>query len=211
MTPRSPQLAILPMGVRPMTVCSARASRWPGRPLMGSNSTPIMARAFIQTMCGAQLSRLILSVATRSSRFRSWCGRKGLSWGHVLEHGPWRASLAVFTLDLDSELVFVGDAGTTEANDASQRTGVEASVFWQPTDWLVADLSAAYTDAEFDIPGNETEIPGAVDSVIGGGVLARFDPWTFSARLAPFRRSALDRGWFSDLGIYHAGESVRQL
>ena len=78
-----------------------------------------------------------------------------------------------------------------EANDASQRTGVEASVFWQPADWLVADLSAAYTDAEFDIPGNETEIPGAVESVIGGGVLARFDPWTFSARLRHFGEAPL--------------------
>ena len=116
---------------------------------------------------------------------------EGAELGARLERGPWRASLAVFTLDLDSELVFVGDAGTTEANDASQRTGVEASVFWQPADWLVADLSAAYTDAEFDIPGNETEIPGAVESVIGGGVLARFDPWTFSARLRHFGEAPL--------------------
>ena len=116
---------------------------------------------------------------------------EGAELGARLEHGPWRASLAVFTLNLDSELVFVGDAGTTEANDASQRTGVEASVFWQPVDWLVADLSAAYTDAEFDIPGNETEIPGAVESVIGGGVLARFDPWTFSARLRHFGEAPL--------------------
>lgn len=34
--------------------------------------------------------------------------------GARLERGPWRASLALFTLELDSELVFVGDAGTTE-------------------------------------------------------------------------------------------------
>ncbi len=116
---------------------------------------------------------------------------EGGELGARLERGPWRASLAVFTLDLDSELVFVGDAGTTEPNDASSRTGVEASLFWQPTDWLVADLSAAYTDAEFDIPGNETEIPGAVESVIGGGLLARLDPWTFSGRLRHFGEAPL--------------------
>ena len=75
---------------------------------------------------------------------------EGAELGARLERGPWRASVAVFTLDLESELVFVGDAGTTEANDGSSRTGVEASLFWQPTDWLVADLSAAYTNAEFD-------------------------------------------------------------
>ncbi len=116
---------------------------------------------------------------------------EGAEIGARLERGAFRGSLAVFTLDLDSELVFVGDAGTTEANDASTRTGVEASLFWQPTDWLVADLSAAYTDAEFDIPGSETEIPGAVESVIGGGVLADLDPWTFSARLRHFGEAPL--------------------
>ncbi len=116
---------------------------------------------------------------------------EGAELGARIERGPWRASLALFTLDLDSELVFVGDAGTTEANDASTRTGVEASLFWQPTDWLTADLSAAWTDAEFDIPGDETEIPGAVESVIGGGVHARLDPWTFSARLRHFGEAPL--------------------
>ena len=35
---------------------------------------------------------------------------EGAELGARLERGPWRASLAVFTLDLDSELVFVGDA-----------------------------------------------------------------------------------------------------
>ncbi|MHA7857832.1 MAG: TonB-dependent receptor [Henriciella sp.] len=116
---------------------------------------------------------------------------KGAEIGARLERGAFNASIALFTLDLDSELVFVGDAGTTEANDASSRSGVEASLFWKPNDWLVADLSAAYTDAEFDIPGSETKIPGAVESVIGGGVLAKLDPWTFSARLRHFGEAPL--------------------
>lgn len=116
---------------------------------------------------------------------------EGAELGARLERGPLRASLALFTLDLDSELVFVGDAGTTEPNDASTRTGVEATLFWQPIDWLVADLSAAYTDAKFDIPGTETEIPGAVERVIGGGLLAQLDPWTFGARLRHFGKAPL--------------------
>lgn len=116
---------------------------------------------------------------------------EGAELGARLERGRWRASLALFALELESELVFVGDAGTTEPNDASRRTGVEASLFWQPADWLVADLSVACTDAEFDIAGGETEIPGAVESVIGGGVLARLDPWAFSARLRHFGKAPL--------------------
>lgn len=111
---------------------------------------------------------------------------EGAEIGARMERGSLKASVALFTLDLDSELVFVGDAGTTEANDASTRKGIETTLFWQPADWLVADLSAAWTDAEFDIPGNETEIPGAVKQVIGGGFVAHFDPWTFSGRLRHF-------------------------
>lgn len=116
---------------------------------------------------------------------------EGAELGARFERGAWRASLALFALKLESELVFVGDAGTTEANDGSSRTGVEASLFWQPTDWLVADLSAAYTDAAFDIPGADTKIPGAVESVIGGGILANLDPWTLSARLRHFGEAPL--------------------
>lgn len=116
---------------------------------------------------------------------------EGAELGIRLESGSFRASLALFTLDLDSELVFVGDAGTTEANDASTRSGVEASLFWLPNDWLVADLSFAHTDAKFDIPGDDTAIPGAVETVIGGGLLARFAPFTISARLRHFGKAPL--------------------
>lgn len=116
---------------------------------------------------------------------------EGAEIGARLDSGPFHATLALFTLDLDSELVFVGDAGTTEANDASTRTGVEASLFWQPNDWLVADIAAAYTDSDFDIPGTATKIPNTVQSVIGGGVLARLDPVTLSARLRHFGKAPL--------------------
>ena len=37
-------------------------------------------------------------------------------------------TVAVWQLDLESELLFVGDAGTTEAGRASRRRGVEWSV-----------------------------------------------------------------------------------
>ncbi|MFC7293054.1 TonB-dependent receptor [Hirschia litorea] len=115
----------------------------------------------------------------------------GTEIGARFEHGPLRATLAVFSLDLDSELVFVGDAGTTEVNDGSIRKGIEASLFVQATDWLVADFSAAYTDAEFDISGNDRAIPGAVESVIGAGILANFESWTFSTRLRHFGEAPL--------------------
>lgn len=116
---------------------------------------------------------------------------EGAELGARFERGNLTATVALFLLDLDSELVFVGDAGTTEANDASKRVGIETSLFWRPVDWLVLDASAAWTDAEFDISGSETEIPGAVERVIGGGMVARLDAWTLSARLRHFGAAPL--------------------
>ena len=116
---------------------------------------------------------------------------EGAEIGARLEHGAFHGSIALFTLDLDSELVFVGDAGATEPNDGSTRTGVEANLFWKPNNWFTADLSGAYTDAEFDIQGPDVEIPGAVKAVFGGGVTAKLDPWTFSTRLRHFGSAAL--------------------
>lgn len=75
-------------------------------------------------------------------------------------------SATFFSLELDSELIFVGDAGTTEPNEGTERKGVEAAVFWRPTDWLVLDLTAAKTDAKFkSAPPGEDHIPDAHDVV----------------------------------------------
>ncbi|RYG37763.1 MAG: TonB-dependent receptor [Burkholderiales bacterium] len=107
---------------------------------------------------------------------------EGAEFGARLQQGAWNASLSAFWLTLDSELVFVGDAGTTEANDASERAGIEATAFWQPFDWLALDGSAAWTDARFDIVGPDDRIPNAVETVISGGAVFRFDPLTLSVR-----------------------------
>lgn len=116
---------------------------------------------------------------------------EGSELGARWETGQFAATAAVFWLTLESELVFVGDAGTTEVNDATERVGIETSAFWRPNDWLVVDASAAYTDAEFDIPGGETEIPGAVESVVSAGVVANLEPITLSGRIRHFGEAPL--------------------
>jgi len=84
-------------------------------------------------------------------------------------------SATFFQLELDSELIFVGDAGTTEPNDATRRRGVEAALFWHPRGWLAFDLSAARTDAEFRFaPAGANSIPDAHDTVAALGVTAAF-------------------------------------
>ncbi|MCP5382251.1 MAG: TonB-dependent receptor [Kordiimonadaceae bacterium] len=83
-------------------------------------------------------------------------------------------TVAGFWLDVSSELVFVGDAGGTEANDGSRRYGVEFSGFWQATDWLAFDMTAASTDAKFKLPA-DFHIPGSVGGVMGGGATLTLD------------------------------------
>ncbi|MEM7000081.1 MAG: TonB-dependent receptor [Pseudomonadota bacterium] len=70
------------------------------------------------------------------------------------------ASFTVFRLDVDSELVFVGDAGGTEAQEASRRTGLEAALYWRLSSWWSLDASYTFTDASFR--GSQEPIPGAI-------------------------------------------------
>lgn len=125
---------------------------------------------------------------------------RGGEIGARFEQGDFKATIALFHLELDSELIFVGDAGTTEVNDATIRNGVEATAFWRPNDWFVGDLAVSVTDGEFDIPGTDTLIPNSIETVVSGGALFRFDPVTLSARLRHFGESPLieDGSVYSD-------------
>ena len=82
-----------------------------------------------------------------------------------------QTSLALWTLALDSELIFVGDAGTTEAGRPSRRYGVEWANYYSPASWLTLDVDVSLSRARFtdaDPAGNV--IPGAVSTVVQGGV-----------------------------------------
>jgi len=81
------------------------------------------------------------------------------------------SSLAVFVLDFDSELLFVGDAGTTEPSRPSRRVGVEWTNQYQILPWMRLDLDVAYTRARFtDFDPAGDFIPGAPAWVAAGGV-----------------------------------------
>ena len=99
---------------------------------------------------------------------------RGYELGTRVELGRFTASLVGYHLSLGSELVFVGDGGTTEPNDATRRYGAEATLFWRPTDWLALDASGAITHARFhDVAPGQSRIPNSVDEVISAG--AAFD------------------------------------
>ncbi len=117
---------------------------------------------------------------------------KGAELGARFEKGTLNATVSVFWLELDGELVFVGDAGTTEPNDATRRYGIELATFWEATDWLVLDASAAYTDAKFrDADPAANEIPGAVESVLAVGAVGRWGPFSTSLRVRHFGEAPL--------------------
>ena len=92
------------------------------------------------------------------------------------------SSIVVWYLDLDSELLFVGDAGTTEASRGSRRYGVEWNNFWELNDTWSIEADVSWTDAEFDDSAPEgDEIPGALEWVASGAVNARFASGVFSS------------------------------
>jgi hypothetical protein len=99
------------------------------------------------------------------------------------------SSLGLFVLDFDSELLFVGDAGTTEPSRPSRRVGVEWTNQYKILPWMTLDLDLAYTHARFtnfDLVGDF--IPGAPAWVASGGV-------TFGG----------ESGWFGTLLARHFG------
>ena len=97
----------------------------------------------------------------------------------------WYTSVALWRLDLDSELLFVGDAGTTEAGRPSHRQGVEWSNYWTPRDWLTLDADIALSKARFrDDDAAGKHIPGAVERTASVGVAVHdLGPWRGGLRL----------------------------
>jgi outer membrane receptor protein involved in Fe transport len=94
-------------------------------------------------------------------------GSKGVELGVRSEFVPGLVStFSVFRLDVGSELLFVGDAGTTEAGRPSRRTGFEFSNYWRANKWLTVDADLAFAKARFrDFDPAGSRVPGAVEGV----------------------------------------------
>ena len=108
---------------------------------------------------------------------------RGMELGVRTEWVPGlQSSLALWKLDFDSELVYVGDAGATEPNRASKRRGVEWNNRWIPAPWLLVDADLAWTHARFaDADAAGDHIPNSVDKVASVALtLHEFGPWSAS-------------------------------
>ena len=100
----------------------------------------------------------------------------------------WQSTVSIWQLDSASELLFVGDAGTTEASRPSRRQGIEWNNFYALTDWLALDADLDWSRARFrdDDPAGRY-VPGAVTTSANLGLsVDRLGPWFGAFRLRHF-------------------------
>ena len=124
----------------------------------------------------------------------------------------WHTSLDVFLLKLRSELVFAGDAGTTEPSGSTTRTGIEWGNTFRINSWLQADLNAAFSKARFDhdVDADDT---GCGDAAPGFGCVAppsivgRYIPNSPTNVIDAGLTANHPSGWFGSIRARHFGES----
>ena len=95
-------------------------------------------------------------------------------------HNRVELASSLWWLDLGSELVFVGDEGTTEQRGPTRRWGVDIEVRAEVLPWLLLDYDLTYSDPRFRITGEA--IPLAPTLLMNGGLTA-YPIENFSAAL----------------------------
>ena len=107
----------------------------------------------------------------------------GFEWGiKALINEQLNTSLAVWSLELDSELLFVGDAGNTEANRPSKRWGIEFNNLWSINEIWSLEADFAYSNAKFDDEDLENRsVPGSLKNVASGILSAEYPSGFFAS------------------------------
>ena len=106
----------------------------------------------------------------------------GKELGVRFERGKLVLTANHWWMDVDSELLYVGDSGSVEPSVASTRYGDEFTAFLRPKPWLAIDATYSRNHARYvDTPGHEY-VPGAIESSGEVGVSAVFAKWNSSAR-----------------------------
>ena len=99
-----------------------------------------------------------------------------------------QSTLTLWRLDIESELLFVGDAGSTEPSRPSRREGIEWGNYWTPTPWLLVDADLSISRARFrDEAPAGNNIPGSIERAVSVGVAVRnLGRWSGGVRLRHF-------------------------
>jgi TonB dependent receptor/TonB-dependent Receptor Plug Domain len=122
------------------------------------------------------------------------------------------ARIDFFRLHLKSELVFSGDAGVTEPNGASTRTGVEWGSTLHLNSWLSADLNAAVTRARFDRNADADDL-GCADAAASNpcasaiAVVGRYIPNSPTNVIGAGLTAQRESGWFGAVHLRHFGSA----
>jgi outer membrane receptor protein involved in Fe transport len=79
-------------------------------------------------------------------------------------------AVSLWGLKLDSELLFVGDGGTTEPSRPTERYGLEMGVYYTPHPSIIVDADLALSRPRYsdDDPAGD-RIPGAIESAASLG------------------------------------------
>jgi outer membrane receptor protein involved in Fe transport len=98
-----------------------------------------------------------------------------------------QTSLSLWQLDLASELLFIGDAGTTEASRPSRRTGIEIANYYTPAPGWIIDADFAFSRSRFrdDDPAGPY-IPGSIERTASVGITGEQGKWSGGLRLRYF-------------------------
>lgn len=151
-------------------------------------------RGFHSNDARATLTRIDPQSLEATQRSPGLVAARGLELGMRSEWIPGlQTSVALYRLDFDSELSFVGDAGTTEAGHPSSRHGIEWSNSYQVRDWLSIDFDAAYAKARArQVDPLANYIVGAVEGVAQLALnFEKLGPWSGALRMRYFGPRAL--------------------
>jgi hypothetical protein len=81
-----------------------------------------------------------------------------------------QTTATLWYLGFDSELIYVGDSGSTEAGPGTHRVGVEFTNYYRANPWTTIDLDVSFSRARFvDVPAGENFVTGALNRVISAG------------------------------------------
>jgi hypothetical protein len=133
-----------------------------------------------------------VQLAAKQELVRSNGAELGLRF---FDYTAFNISAALWYLNMDSELLYVGDAGTNEPSRASKRYGVEvAAYYWFNSNWSL-DTELALTRSRFTgaVADEGNYIDGALPLVLSMGLIYKADsPWQLSVRLRHFGKRTLD-------------------
>jgi outer membrane receptor protein involved in Fe transport len=107
----------------------------------------------------------------------------GYEAGARFELGALKITSAYWWLNLDSELIFVGDSNSVEPRGGSRREGYELTAFWRPVDWLGVDAVYTGSRARYVDNPDGPHIEGSVEHAGQVGISAIKDRWEASLRV----------------------------